>query len=234
MDEIRDHHRGMRDRLARRSEKALTRGGRDDLNGLIALLEGELQSHARAEADHMYPTVDDIVRRHGRATATMDIDHEVIAKRVRDVTVIVERLRVATDPRDKAQAKRALREALIKLDALVDVHMEKEERVYLPLLEAYLPAAAQRDLLEKMHGEAPPPGAERTIDARAIPHAVRHEEILAAFARLPDGESFVLVNDHDPRPLAYELAQAHPGAFRWEDLERGPAWRVRITRITPG
>lgn len=220
----------MRDRLARRAEKALSRGASDDLNGLIALLQGELLEHARAERDHLYPTVDELVRLHGRATATMDIDHEAIESRVRDVTVAVERLRVTPARQDRTEARRLLREAILRLEALLFVHMEKEERVYIPLLEAHLSPSDQRQLLEKM--EEPPPADTRepTLDVRAIPHALRHEEIFARFERLGAGESFVLVNDHDPRPLAYELANRHPGAFRWEDLERGPAWRVRITR----
>ncbi|MDE3113006.1 MAG: DUF2249 domain-containing protein [Chloroflexota bacterium] len=234
MDAIREHHIGLRDRFARRSEKALATGGRDELNALIALLEGELLDHARAEHDHLYPAVDEVVRQHGRATATMDIDHEAIEKRIRDVGVAVERLRLATERRDRAEAKRILREALLRLEALLGVHMEKEERVYLPLLEAHLTADEQRKLLERLDEHAEAPASEPTLDVRAIPHAVRHEEIFARFARLKIGDAFVIVNDHDPRPLAYEFSQQHPAAFRWEDLERGPLWRVRITRTKNG
>ncbi|MDE3102232.1 MAG: DUF2249 domain-containing protein [Chloroflexota bacterium] len=124
-----------------------------------------------------------------------------------------------------------LREAVLRLEALLGVHLEKEERVYLPLLEAHLSSDEQRALLAKLGAHAPPPTTEPTLDVRSIPHAVRHEEIFARFARLRVGESFVVVNDHDPRPLAYEFSQRHPGTFRWEDLERGPLWRVRITRM---
>lgn len=179
--------------------------------------------------DHHRSMRDDLVRRHGRATATMDIDHEVIATRVRDIAVAVERLRTA-DRRTRAEAKRGLREALLRLEALLDVHMEKEERVYVPLMEAHLSADERRALLEKMDVHVAATGAERTLDARAIPPRVRHEEIFAMFARLAVGESFILVNDHDPRPLSYEFAERYPGRFRWVDVER-PLWSVRITRI---
>jgi len=41
----------------------------------------------------------------------------------------------------------------------------------------------------------------------------------------------VLVNDHDPKPLYYQLAAEHPDRFSWDYLEAGPeAWRVRIGR----
>lgn len=234
MDLIREHHTGLRDRFARRAEKALSRGGRDELNALIAFLEGELLEHARAERKHLYPAVDEVVRQHGRATATMDIDHEAIEERVHEVTVALERLRLATERRDRAEAKRILREALLRLEALLDVHLEKEERVYLPLLEAHLGASEQRELLAKLDERAELPTSGPTLDVRSIPHAVRHEEIFARFGRLRIGEAFVVVNDHDPRPLAYEFSQLHPGAFQWEDLERGPLWRVRITRTRRG
>ncbi len=234
MDVIREQHTGLRDRFARRAERALSRGGRDELNALIAFLEGELLEHARAEHEHLYPAVDEVVRQHGRATATMDIDHEAIEKRVHEVTVALERLRLATERRDRAEAKRIIREALLRLEALLDVHLEKEERVYLPLLEAYLDAGEQRELLGKLDERAELPTSGPTLDVRSIPHAMRHEEIFARFGRLRIGEAFVVVNDHDPRPLAYEFSQLHPGAFQWEDLERGPLWRVRITRTRRG
>lgn len=41
----------------------------------------------------------------------------------------------------------------------------------------------------------------------------------------------MLVNDHDPKPLYYQFAAEHTGAFSWEYLEEGPrTWRVRIGR----
>ena len=54
----------------------------NDLNALLALLQGDLLSHARAEQTDFYPAVDRVVRDHGRATATMEIDHEKIAQHV--------------------------------------------------------------------------------------------------------------------------------------------------------
>ncbi|HEY7781552.1 MAG TPA: hypothetical protein VIC85_15195, partial [Ktedonobacterales bacterium] len=39
----------------------------------------------------------------------------------------------------------------IGLEALLEVHLAKEERVYLPLAERYLPADEQRRILDAMH-----------------------------------------------------------------------------------
>ena len=72
---------------------------------------------------------------------------------------------------------------------------------------------------------------ERTLDVRVIPPREKHPAIFQTFASLKQGESFVLVNDHDPMPLRYQFEAEHPGAFGWEYLEKGPAiWRVAISR----
>ena len=43
-----------------------------------------------------------------------------------------------------------------------------------------------------------------------------------------------LVNDHDPRPLYYQMQAELPGSFSWDYLEAGPdTWRVAITKLAP-
>lgn len=72
---------------------------------------------------------------------------------------------------------------------------------------------------------------ERVLDVRVIPPREKHPTIFQTFAALAPGESFVLVNDHDPRPLRYQFEAEHAQKFRWEYLEQGPAtWRVQISR----
>ena len=45
------------------------------------------------------------------------------------------------------------------------------------------------------------------------------------------GESFVLVNDHDPKPLYYQFEAEHTGQFSWNYLQQGPQlWQVEIGR----
>lgn len=59
----------------------------------------------------------------------------------------------------------------------------------------------------------------------------RHAEIFGRYASLDRGEVFVLVNDHDPRPLQYQFEAEHGGAYTWDYLEIGPkVWKVRIDR----
>lgn len=68
-----------------------------------------------------------------------------------------------------------------------------------------------------------------TLDVRVIPPREKHPAIFHTFGSLQPGESFVLVNDHDPKPLRYQLEAEHAGEFEWEYLENGPdTWRVRL------
>lgn len=42
----------------------------------------------------------------------------------------------------------------------------------------------------------------------------------------------MLVNDHDPKPLRFQLDVRSPGQISWDYLAEGPQiWRVRIGRI---
>src|SRR5690554_3500865 len=60
------------------------------------------------------------------------------------------------------------------------------------------------------------------LDVRSIAHAQRHARIFEAVAALEPGEAFVLANDHDPKPLHYQLEALEPGQIGWEYLAQGP------------
>jgi len=73
--------------------------------------------------------------------------------------------------------------------------------------------------------------ADAILDVRTEPPARRHELIFDTYDGLQPGEGFVLVNDHDPKPLWYQFEAEHAGAYAWDYLEQGPeVWRVRIGR----
>jgi uncharacterized protein (DUF2249 family) len=72
---------------------------------------------------------------------------------------------------------------------------------------------------------------DTTLDVRSEPPARRHELIFDTFEALAAGDGFELVNDHDPKPLYYQLEAEQTGRFSWEYFEQGPeVWRVRIGR----
>ncbi|MDG4880477.1 MAG: DUF2249 domain-containing protein [Mesorhizobium sp.] len=73
------------------------------------------------------------------------------------------------------------------------------------------------------------------LDVRAIPPVERHPRIFGIAQALAEGQSFVIVNDHDPRPLRYQMEARYPGLFDWEYLQQGPdIWRVEIKRLQSG
>ena len=104
------------------------------------------------------------------------------------------------------------------------------------------PAAAQRinGLMHRLarqeaaittREEPTMPTQELELDVRREPPARRHELIFKTYEELEPGSAFVLVNDHDPKPLYYQFAAEQPDRFSWDYLEQGPdVWRVRIGR----
>ncbi|MGH3002877.1 MAG: DUF2249 domain-containing protein [Gaiellaceae bacterium] len=72
-------------------------------------------------------------------------------------------------------------------------------------------------------------GADEVLDVRSEPPARRHELIFDTYHGLSPGAGFVLVNDHDPKPLWYQFEAEYNGAYSWDYLEQGPdVWQVRI------
>jgi uncharacterized protein (DUF2249 family) len=72
---------------------------------------------------------------------------------------------------------------------------------------------------------------DSVIDVRSIVPRERHPLIFNTFEQLKPGYGFVLVNDHDPKPLYYQFQAEHQGTFGWDYLEQGPdVWRVVISR----
>ncbi|TPL71517.1 DUF2249 domain-containing protein [Mesorhizobium sp. B2-3-15] len=70
------------------------------------------------------------------------------------------------------------------------------------------------------------------IDVRSLVPMQRHQKIFELVDQLAPGGKFILVNDHDPKPLYYQLKAEHPHQFSWTYLERGPVWRVEIGRLS--
>ena len=52
----------------------------------------------------------------------------------------------------------------------------------------------------------------------------KHPTIFAEFDKLQEGQSFIIHNDHDPKPLYYQLLAERGNIFNWEYLEQGPEW----------
>lgn len=73
-----------------------------------------------------------------------------------------------------------------------------------------------------------------TIDSLFVPDlqpALKHPTIFRKFDSLQSGEEFVIINDHDPKPLYYQLLAERGNIFSWDYLEQGPeVWKVHIKK----
>lgn len=121
-------------------EPALRRG----LESAVQFLDQGLLPHAAEEERSIYPAVEGVLRAVGGGTRTMSIDHRAIA------AMATELGELAGGPLT-ALSRRRVERLLYGLSALVEVHLTKENEVYLPLLDG-LPAAERAALHDRLTG----------------------------------------------------------------------------------
>ncbi|MHB9857164.1 DUF2249 domain-containing protein [Streptomyces sp. YIM S03343] len=210
--------------------------------GLVDFCERELVPHALAEESALYPAA------HSTLEARLLIDGMLAEHR--RIKALVESLRNAASPAHAASEGRALQ-------VLFEEHLDKENELVLPVIAAS-PTLSLAKMLNGMHevlgghahDHAEAEGAQKSggcggtcgcggsddadvpeLDARAVPHALRHATIFGALDAVSAGRQMVLVAPHDPLPLLAQIEARDPGAFTFEYLERGPeAWRLLFTR----
>ena len=73
------------------------------------------------------------------------------------------------------------------------------------------------------------------INVTLIEPKLKHPTIFRVFDNLNGGESLTIHNDHDPKPVYYQLLGERGDIFTWEYLEEGPEWwDVRVTKREDG
>ncbi len=216
---------------------------------LVRWAEGDLVPHALAEEKAMYP----LAHQDSRARLLIDamlVEHQLILG-------LVASLKAARTPVEAAAEARALSvtfeshlakendqvlpllatspevslaAALAGMHELLGGH--DHDGHHAGLAEAHENAAAQGGCGGGCAcGETD--GADLPeLDARTVPHAIRHATIFGALDSVRPGTGMVLVAPHDPLPLLKQLEGRAPGAFSVDYLERGPeAWRLRFVRV---
>ncbi len=135
---------------------------------------------------------------------------------------------------------------------LLEQHIYKENNVLFMMAEVHLSEKVQRELLEKFeefeineigagkHEEFHQMlkevkkdlfGDAEILDVRELPPVQRHKFILDKFDKLNLSESFIIVNDHDPKPLYYQFQEEKPEKFGWAYISDGPTiWSVKIIK----
>ncbi len=77
--------------------------------------------------------------------------------------------------------------------------------------------------------------AENILNVTLLEPRQKHPTIFVRFDELAEGESLTIHNDHDPKPLYYQLLGERGNIFTWEYLEEGPEWwKVRISKKISG
>lgn len=145
---IHEHHHKLLQTLTHHGE-ALS-DGKGDPQALAAFLEGDLIPHAVGEERHLYPLVGQLLKSYGDPTATMLVDHEFIRSYVGKIASAAGALPSASGEERALLASR-IAKLVVQLRAILELHLEKEERVYLPLLEGHASLNDQEKALHRMH-----------------------------------------------------------------------------------
>ena len=76
---------------------------------------------------------------------------------------------------------------------------------------------------------------ENILNVTLLEPRQKHPTIFQRFDELEEGKSVTIHNDHDPKPLYYQLLGERGNTFTWEYLEEGPEWwKVRISKKVSG
>jgi regulator of cell morphogenesis and NO signaling len=77
--------------------------------------------------------------------------------------------------------------------------------------------------------------AENILDVTALIPREKHPTIFRRFEELAPGASLIIHNDHDPKPLYYQMLGELGNVFTWEYTEQGPEWwKVVLTKRIAG
>lgn len=76
---------------------------------------------------------------------------------------------------------------------------------------------------------------QNILDVTQLEPRKKHPTIFAMYDNLDQGDSLIIHNDHDPKPLYYQLLGERGNVFEWEYLEGGPVWwKVKIRKRKDG
>lgn len=203
---------------------------------LVTWALGQLWPHALAEEAYIYPAARSIDNARPLVDALL-AEHRTISDLIAGV-----------DQAPNRVAAVAKAEALL---AVFNSHVAKEDDQIMPLL-AQAPQICLDALLRSTHamlsseepghptdgwdgacgcGESDDGEVLPELDARAIPHAIRHATVLGALDQTSHGGGILLIAPHDPIPLLAQLERRSPGVFEVSYVQRGPdTWRLSVVK----
>lgn len=204
---------------------------------LVRWAREELLPHAAAEERVLYPAA--------RAIDGFDVLIDAMTGEHAALARLVDEAATTADVARAVIAGSGLR-------ALFESHLAKENELILPRLCSSAEVSLA-DLLARMEEQlvaAAPVAAEPAgraghtcgcgehdgpgypeLDARAVPHAIRHATIFGALGSVRPGGGLQLLAPHDPLPLLAQIEERWPETFEVGYTERGPeVWRLVFVR----
>jgi hemerythrin-like domain-containing protein len=156
-ERIRDHHKDILKNIGLIVTHAQTLGGsseaslKTEFERDVAFLREDLLPHAEGEERGLYPVADDLIRKHGRPTATMSRDHVYLKREIERFCDIASKVE-STGGSVLEATREALWRTAVRLEFLLSVHLEKEEQDLLPLLDDHLSQEEVDRIIDRMHG----------------------------------------------------------------------------------
>ncbi|HLW39894.1 MAG TPA: iron-sulfur cluster repair di-iron protein [Brumimicrobium sp.] len=73
---------------------------------------------------------------------------------------------------------------------------------------------------------------KNVINVQELEPSLRHDTIFEVFEGLSEGESLLIRNDHDPKPVYFQMMEIFGDTFLWEYDKEGPElWEISVTKV---
>ncbi len=152
-DPMRDHHKALEEQLHGFFNfiETLDKFGAEEkekLKEFAAFLKNDILPHAEGEEKHLYKKVGELMG-NPLFTKTMEIDHQHITRFISDLET--ETNNIFKEAADVTIKK--LKQTAGKLQGIMELHFQKENDVYLPILDEKLSAEqVYLEVIKPMHG----------------------------------------------------------------------------------
>ncbi len=151
-EDIREHHKMLEERLHGfwhniESLQKFSDQERGLLDDLMTFLKEELLPHAEGEEKHLYGKVAELMR-NPLFTKTMEMDHQFIKQYITELETVIKNVH-----KESADVTiKRIQTTASKLQGIVDPHFQKENEVYLPILDEKLSKEqVEKEVIEPMH-----------------------------------------------------------------------------------
>ncbi len=142
-------HRNLFNQLVELANTVEAEQSQSSLDELVNYLRNDMIAHFRDEDRSLYPVVEPLIKAHGQATAGLDMDHDFVEQYIQRIAALAQEVKAA-DAAQQAQLWQRARDLLVRMEAILEVHLSKEEALLVPLFEKYLPEDEQERVLGGM------------------------------------------------------------------------------------